>query len=253
MPDATTNTGASEIWIEPSWLLWDRWVESEGVLPTELASRPYEIHQHACGRLADDSTDLDRVDAIIALRRVVALRVKRLQEIYELAKLPRPSRIKDLELLASFDIVRPFMLKRLIEIRNFVEHQDSKPPSNDECLMFADLIWYFLRSTDNLVRRQALEMRFYPPGEAPESFDHPTVGLTFPDNFSQPPEINAYLNPSSFSREARVDWMMIQLDEEVDIRDNSDESLASIMGRIRGTDEQMTRLYQAYFRHSTFW
>jgi len=137
--NANRTTGLPNTYKEP--------VSNDGI------TRLYEIHQHACDRLANDPNEFDRVDAITALRRVVGKRVKELKEIYQLRELPTGAKPKgDLELLEYFGIIRPFMLRRLIDIRNFVEHQDSSPPPASECLMFADLVWYFLRSTDGLAK-----------------------------------------------------------------------------------------------------
>ena len=155
-----------EVWVDPSWLSWVQYPESTHHHPKESVFRPYEIHQHACDILAGDPNRDQRGDAIRALRRAVGMRLKELKEIYQLRELPTGMRsLKDLELLESFGIIRPFMLMRLIDLRNSVEHEDSIPPPTDECLMFADLVWYFLRSTDGLIRGQSREHLVCATGE----------------------------------------------------------------------------------------
>jgi hypothetical protein len=135
MSDAPSIATAEQVWLEPSWLQWEPNTESTSDLSTTANfSRPYIIHRHACDRLANDPTEFDRVDAITALRRAVDRRVRILKEIYDLRNLPVTPKVKgDLELLATFDMIRPFMLKQLIDIRNAVEHEDSTPPPLDTC------------------------------------------------------------------------------------------------------------------------
>lgn len=250
--DETTDTAVKQAWLEPSWLFWEQVVESRSIFSSDALDRPYEIQQHACDRLAGNPSDLDRVDAITTLRRAVARRVRMLNEIYHLRKLPvTPKPKDDLHLLSSFDIMRPFMVKRLIDIRNIVEHQDSEPPPTNECLMFADLVWYFLRSTDGLVHGRVDDVFFYPPGVDPDSRKyHPSVRVTFPENFSMPPRIGAWLNMSSVSQEAKASWIRIDANEFA--IHEGDEPRAGIIGKMLGTPEQMRLLYDAYFRNASF-
>ena len=183
VPDSTTDSVVKRVWIDPSWLSWERLMEGRFVFSTDAVDRPYVIQQHACDRLVGDPSDLDRADAIIALRRAVDQRVQKLKEIYQIRKLrvTTPEAKGDLHLLSSFDIIRPFMVKRLIEIRNVVEHQDREPPPTAESLMFADLVWYFLRSTDSLVRGRVDQLLFYPPGSDPFAREYnPSVSLFHP-------------------------------------------------------------------------
>jgi hypothetical protein len=145
--------------------VWEQSIEVTTGFSMVRAGRPHEIHQHARDRLAGDPNDFDRVDAIMALRRAVGQRVRMLNDIYQLRELPIGTKPRgDLELLSCFGIVRPFMLRRLIDIRNIVEYQDSSPPPVEECLMFADLVWYFLRSTDEVIRLQVETILYGTPG-----------------------------------------------------------------------------------------
>lgn len=241
------------VWIDPSWLSWEGYDEGSRYLQDGTAARPYEIHQHACDRLADNPNEFDRVDAITTLRRSVGHRVKALKEIYRLRELRIGAKPKgDLELLSSLGIIRPFMLKRLIDIRNIVEHQDSRPPSVDECLMFADLVWYFLRSTDKLVYLQLERLTFVPPGEDFFSRDyHPTLTLDFSGPFGEPPEVEAWLNPPGFTYEPRADWIRVE-SSEMTKYDDLEPCRVAIKCKVTGTDEQMKHLYEIYFRISHF-
>ena len=251
-----TSYALKPLWSDPSWLVWEYHIESGTYLSKDRAERPYEFHQHACDRLVDDPNDFDRVDAITTLRRAISQRVRMLKEIYELRKLLIPSKPKgDLELLTYLEIIRPFMLRRLIDIRDIVEHQDSVPPSVDECLMFADLVWYFLRSTDALVHSKVSAILFEPPGATDESSEefHPSTELIF-DNLSEPPEIRIWLNPASFIYEPKPNWIRIE-PTKVDgykKEGEKEDSRFWIAGKMRGTEQQMSRVYRLYFRSSYF-
>lgn len=249
MSTTVTDYDLKSIWVDPSWLFWEFHSEGGESLPRDTAERAYEIHQHACDRLAGNPSELDRVDAITALRRTVAQRVRVLKEEYELRKLPIRSKPKDeMELLTSLEIIRPFMLQRLIDIRNIVEHQDSRPPSVEECLMFADLIWYFLRSTDGLVHIKVDAILLQPPGaEIMEKY--PTVELRFEDA-SRPPIVRLWLNAPGFTYEPNASWMKIE-PQKIEGYKEDDETEVShlyIHGGIRGTEQQMLQMYRLYFR-----
>lgn len=256
MSESTKDTTVQVLWIEPSWLLWECTSEGRWPVSTDGVHRPYEMEQHSRDRLAGDPSDLDRVDAITTLKRAVDHRVRMLKKIYGLRQLSKSLKTKDdLELLASFDIVRPFMLRRLIAIRNIVEHEDSKPPSTSDCLMFTDLVWYFLRSTDALVRAQLDDLVFYTPGSQPFVYRRkfsPTVKVTFPESFNGSPEVDAWLTPASFSYETKTDWIRIEA-SEIDKYEMEEPPRWRISGKMLASGEQMRLFYQAYFIEHMTW
>lgn len=233
------------IWIDPSWFSWKSFWDTKDPVRNDRTIRLYEIHQHACDRLASNRNDFDRSDAIMALRRVVGGRVKALMETYSLRDLPIGVKPKyDLELLESFGIIRPFMLRRLIDIRNIVEHQDSSPPPIDDCLMLADLVWYFLRSTDGLARMQVPFLVFRPHKGA--SGGPEQVQLHFPESFSEAPEISAWLHAPIIANEPIEQWFKIE-SAELKRHDHPDDFWMSVSGKVCGTEEQMKLIYDLYF------
>jgi hypothetical protein len=176
-------------------------------------------------------------------------------DTYQLRKLQIGTKPKyDLELLQHFGIIRPFMLRRLIDLRNSVEHTDSSPPPTDECLMFADLVWYFLRSTDGLIGMQVERIFFYPPGT---DISSPGVQIVLdfcePLNkpFDEPPNMGAWLDPSSLAYEPRKNWTRIA-SAKVTQHEEAEASRVSVSGRMGGPDEQMRRMYELYFSTSHF-
>ena len=251
-----TQAGTS-VWIDPSWLSWEAMMDAGGGYdPSDITARPYEIHQHACDRLAGNPTEFDRIDAITTLNRVVRRRVKELNEKYHLRELPTGAKPKyNLELLEYFGIIRPLMVKRLIDIRNLVEHEDSIPPPADECLMFADLVWYFLRSTDKIVHGFieviAFEQRV--PADDPDEIRHFNVSVVFDQSFNKPLGIRADIDSAGIAYEPRKNWMKIE-NAEVTASHYArpDEPQICVWGNVSGTDAQMKYIYDLYFTLSHF-
>src|SRR5262249_44218312 len=60
------------------------------------------------------------------------------------------------------DLVRPTLLRRLIALRNAIEHDHKGPPSIEEAQVMLDSLWYFLRSTDAVVKREFTNISVYP-------------------------------------------------------------------------------------------
>jgi hypothetical protein len=216
------------IWLEPSWLTWENHQMSSKPLDREKAKRAYEIHEHASNRLAHGATKLDRVDAITSLKRAVTQRVQVLKEAYELGWLSIPNKPKrDLELVAYLGIVRPLMLRRLIEIRNLLEHEDSDPPSSEDCEIFADFVWYFLRSTDVLAHRRLTRFTLVPQEHGHHvGLDGQEVRLNYygsrqlvdPRPGSPTLNIIAYLPKTSIAYQSRPDWVEVQGTTSPDLR-----------------------------------
>lgn len=269
MPDVAAERTVTPVWIDPQWLSWLSVNETGHDIRNDTASsRLYEIHQHACDRLAGEPNDFGRGEAIIALRRIVDRRVQALKKIYQLRELPTGVKPKhDLELLESFGIIRPFMLKRLIDIRNLVEHEDARPPSTEECLMFADLVWYFLRSTDAMAKSTMEDLGFGHPdwgmggGHGREFI--PEILLRFRGPASEPPEIEAWAWIELFANEPRTEWIRIEateLEEYEVLAYKGDEEkdedwlpFMKVVGKVNGTDEQMRSIYRLYFKPNHFW
>jgi hypothetical protein len=260
MSDVPIEHTVTPVWINLEWLSWLGTEEDRDYVEYNDAARPYENHQHACDRLAGDPNNNDRVDAIMALRRAVGQRLKALMEIYELRELPIGMKCKNLELLSYFGLIRPFMLKRLIDLRDSVEHDNTSPPPLDECLMFADLIWYFLRSTDRLVKSTRKGLQFWkePSWRHYEEWDdNARVWLRFGGPLSEPPEIQATLYEAYYAYEPKADWIRVeatQIEKYETLAEGGDEEKdkdwvpwMKVTGKISGTEEQMRLIYQAYF------
>ena len=68
--------------------------------------------------------------------------------------------------MAEVGIIRPLLLKTLLNARNDVEYNDVKPPSVERCREFAEAVWYLLRSTDSILEVGHTEVAFRRDGES---------------------------------------------------------------------------------------
>jgi hypothetical protein len=215
--------------------------------------------------LERSSIELFRVDAITTLKRAVDHRFRLLDEIYEFRRIPignKPSGI--LELLNYLGIVRPKMLQQLTEIRNSVEHKDADPPSEQACFNFLEFTWYFLRSTDMLVRRPVQSIALVPPEDELEP-EHYGAEIEFDPKGSWIPKISAWVVSSMVSEQTVDDWLTLKI-EKTDTRGalmatqgkpvdptgwdsgrgkNSDD--IHLIAEIRGPAHHLLKLYQIYF------
>ena len=142
-----------DMWISTTILNWRAARGGHALHDDNNWRRPYEILAHAESIILNNLKELDLVDAVTTLKRAVDHRLRAIKESYPFQKLPIKSKPnKDLALLEYFGIIRHNMLLQLIQIRNRVEHEDASPPRKERCQEFADTVWYFLRTTDILVK-----------------------------------------------------------------------------------------------------
>lgn len=140
---------------------WVRREESERI--NEDYKRPHALWAHAERLIAHRSSELALSDAVLALNRSVRLRLESLERTYSFASGPGVrAGARALERLAHFGVIRPLILRRLINIRNNIEHADVPPLAIEELESLLDTVWYFLRSTDNLACYRTTALAFYP-------------------------------------------------------------------------------------------
>ncbi|MFY0518251.1 hypothetical protein ACOMCU_10525 [Lysinibacillus sp. UGB7] len=127
--------------------------ESSIVLNIVDLKRAYEVWEHARSLIENNESGFHLSDGIANLKRALNQRLQLIEKIYNFKNINLEGKPKGyLELLEFFGIVRPFLMKQLLIIRNDIEHRDAEPPSFEKCLELLDAVWYFLKSTDYLVR-----------------------------------------------------------------------------------------------------
>ncbi|MDM5336150.1 hypothetical protein QUF84_02720 [Fictibacillus enclensis] len=151
----------NKIWIDKNILEWDTSSGGGDILSKQDKDRAYDIWKHAAVLIDTAQNSFNLADGIANLKRSLNQRLKLIEEIYQLKTINFPNKPKGyLELLEVFGIVRPYIMKQLLEIRNDIEHRDSTPPNKMRCSELVDVVWYFLKSTDSFVLVKKSELNF---------------------------------------------------------------------------------------------
>lgn len=141
-----------KIWISKELLEWDYAPSGGSVIDPKFKQRAYEIWEHANDLIEKETEKFNLEDAIINLKRTIDQRLKLIEDIYGFKKNNKNYKnIPYLELLEKFGIIRNNMMKKLLQIRNGIEHRDENAPSKERCIELSDMVWYFLKTTDNIV------------------------------------------------------------------------------------------------------
>lgn len=226
--------------------------------------KAYDILTHSEQLLQEARDELYIVSAITSLKRAVDHRIRHLKDIYSFASIPIRNKPKrDLDLLEFFGILRPYMLLQLIQIRNQVEHHDITPPSKDWCSEFVDIVWYFLRSTDDLVSKEKDEICYIEEIDGRE-YD---IQISFQTKADWKASISGYIPAQYYMDTPNSNWLKVnprtfltvkdmkennQNDREnylykAAVEQNLHEEDAYIDGEIAGTDDITRKLIISYF------
>ncbi|MDN3446580.1 hypothetical protein QL886_02900 [Psychrobacter sp. APC 3281] len=140
------------IWLCDSVLDWSATIESYSYTNEADRLRAYDLWNHADLILTRNANEFNRVDVVSNLKRCLNQRLKFIEHVYSLKKIALSDSPKGyLEYLESLGLVRPYLLKQMMIIRNDIGHNDALPPNIERCRELLDLTWYFLKSTDNFI------------------------------------------------------------------------------------------------------
>lgn len=145
-----TSSVTQTVLLSSEVLDWEERADSSTLLGREYLV-PYTYCRQA-ERLAENNTRHNLIDLISNLKRSIDHRIKHISSVYKIKKAPFFLNSVS-ETLVSLDVVRPFMLKEIIAIRNAVEHQFADPPAHNRCVELIEVVWYFLKSTDQLAKQ----------------------------------------------------------------------------------------------------
>lgn len=116
-----------------------------------LKNRAEDSQAHGDYRIKNCHSKYDRIDAILALKRSMDVRLQHLDSIYGLRQYAQPQGIGWLGLLEEWGVIRQRVLRRMKQLRNAVEHDGVDPPSLDACEDYAEVNWWFLKATTPLL------------------------------------------------------------------------------------------------------
>lgn len=152
-----------KIWLSKDYLFENtEWYTAGSTLYSlDDQQRAYDIWNRANSLVEKNETLFDLTDGITNLKRSINHRLKLIEKMYNFKKINFPEKPKGyLELLETYNIVRPYLIKFVMEIRNLIEHNDSPPPNKQRCKELVDMVWYFLKSTDSIVSRLTTDFEF---------------------------------------------------------------------------------------------
>jgi hypothetical protein len=214
-----------------------------------LLNRPYQLPRHAEDKLTPSASELDLVDSITTLKRAAHDRKDALTKEYNLKRIPISSLPNDqLERLAFFEIIRPIVLRTLVEIRNYIEHEGARPPELIRCKEIAEYVWYFLRSTDPLLRVIIDTYNLHSKDDEDYWIEVRTGPL---HDWSI--EVRGWLPQNLFSNRERHDWLalsgVVQLAKPrhgIGGEGRNSEDVY-VTGRVLGPRGALVSIYRQYF------
>jgi len=194
-------------WLNPSILEWELNISSWHSGNEDQVRRPYQHWHHANLLVESATSEFERTDVVTTLKRAVDSRLRHLNDVYRFKAIPladKPDGI--VETLGYFGIIRPMLISELLEVRNRVEHQDMEPPSQPRCRELVEFVWYFVRSTDLLVRQVADDFEL---GGGPDDAYGLTVTIRKDGGWVL--ELWGWLPPDLLSDVERPSWFRLDL------------------------------------------
>ncbi|MCW3044931.1 MAG: hypothetical protein JWL57_3089 [Actinobacteria bacterium] len=234
-----------DVWVAPGFLAWKPTVEGTTRDSGEgWKSIPYDELAHAEDLLGSEGTDRRRGDAVAALRRAVRHRVEILKKVYELRRIPIADKPRDdIELLQYLGIIRPLMLRTLVEVRDSFEHEYLPPPSRERCRELAEIVWYFLRSTERLVHAVPVEFALSPDGDTGNIQECVIkTGPMHDWNLT----ISVNVDQTELSSSLVSEWMRVILDDDLAL-ELEIPGWIWFQGQVRGPASCIRALIRLYF------
>lgn len=159
------------------------------------------------------------------------------------------------------------MVRNLLDLRNAVEHEDAPPPSEDDCRVLSEFTWYFIKSTDRVVRSVVDSIHAEPHGLEQDDMlpHHYGARITMGLENRWIPEVMGRLRADWISNEARIGWLTVRTkrvetgaefinrlrtSKGMDFRmaEISVETTDTfIQGEIRGPGDALRTMYSQYF------
>ena len=232
-------------------------VESSTDFTSRSWKRSYELWSHAEQILTKPTTEFERANVIMSLRKAIDRRVRLLDERYSFRAIPvRNKPLDKLALLEFVGVVRPRMLQELIAIRNAVEHDDVTPPDHESCEVFLEFTWYFLRSTDMITQRVSDRITFTDA----QNGCWVELGINPPDRWL--PLLRGWVPAALISHESRDGWLALRI-KRIETRGTElsrlqeEESDGTGLGNrtcdrffeaeVRGPADGLQKIYNLYF------
>lgn len=109
----------------------------------------YDYLNHAESLIVDFKDKFHIQDSIRNLKIVVDKRIKQIERVYDFKSYFPKQHI--LETYKRLGIIKGLVIRKLFTIRNDIEHNELDYSDIEQCHDLLDTVWYFLKSTDELV------------------------------------------------------------------------------------------------------
>lgn len=199
------------LYLSPEITYWSPRVDGGSMLSFAEKRRAYNHLQRAESFLSlPTPCEADFADCLANLRRSLTQRLRLLEKHYKLrSSLNLSAKRHFLEILAQFGVIRPLLLKALLDARNATEYNDRRPPGSKRCHEFVDAVWYFLRTTDPIVSVLREDFGIHPPGT--ELFAE-TYWLSFRTKYSPrfKMEVFGWLPSTLVSDSPKEKWLLVE-------------------------------------------
>lgn len=231
------------LWLSRSILEWEPDYHSGTIQDSERVQRPHELLCHAHSLIQPGASPFSLSDAVSNLKRAVDSRLQHLEEIYAFShRFPKKGH-GALERLESVGLARPFLIKKLFALRNGVEHHDAQPPNLEHCSELADVVWYFLRTTDYACKTVPQGVVLTCVDGSPLRDPSLCVTVRFSKNDTAIAEISGWLSLSELSQGEKtgflpIDASALKIKEDFCSAPNDERRTFSHINSTRREDER---------------
>jgi hypothetical protein len=210
--------------------------------------RAHEIWEHAHQLIYSSVNEFSLADGITNLKRSMNSRLQRIEELYGFKKVAYLNQYKGyLEKLEACGLVRPFIMKELLKIRNDIEHNDARPPETERCKELVDVVWYFLKSTDSIVKVLYEDAEFFIYDEENEEIGGGLISFNWNEHCNF--QIHGAFPEEWISEYEQEGFVEVEKDEANYHFYRNNANQISIKGRMMLSEEDYYVFLGAIFNH----
>ena len=139
----------------------------------------YRIWEEANNTIENSNGNQEKLNqGFLSLKRAFNVTSKELKKNLGIDQIKYNGKKKKNDFLADleyFEIIKTLNISRYLKIRNMIEHENSNPPSKEECLYLSEYIWNYIRNAINVLMHFSEFLIFTPSNyhdECRVSFDY---------------------------------------------------------------------------------
>jgi hypothetical protein len=149
-----------------------------------------------------------------------------------------------MEKLSDYGLMRPTLIKDLLDVRNLIEHEDAAPADVSKCSYYIDIVWYFLKSTDQVASMVTESIGYWSPD------DKSHVSLTIDPRKKWAINISASVLGTHVV-DVQGDGVLVVVGAKVK-RQAKPKGFVQFRGKLIPNAPQLKRIAQDYFSAGSF-